>query len=305
MRAIDRFEFRSHLDAYWLRPESALWDAAAAQRLAPLLRGKEDIVEIGIGNGNFSFLMLGGAFNRRFDWFLNTSTEGFWNNADIYDCDADVGVEALIDKRPATRIRYGLDHKRNLLNQADRLGFVDELIEHDCNRPLPVSDCAVAYSNILYWLNDPLQTVSAIGNALRRGGELVMVFPNSDFYRHCQSYASHEAIWTSINRGRASHIMWHMDLPEFERAIEDDGLFEIALAEKYLCPAVLRVWDIGLRPLSVPLIKMANALSVEKRLEIKQEWCDTVERFAEPLLAMEMETAARHGGFNLVKLVRR
>jgi uncharacterized Rmd1/YagE family protein len=37
------------------------------------------------------------------------------------------------------------------------------------------------------------------------------------------------------------------------------------------------MWDIGLRPVFKPLVKMANNLSVEKRIKIKGEWCDIFE----------------------------
>jgi SAM-dependent methyltransferase len=305
VRAKREVDFRSHLYAYWLRPECALWDSIAANRLGPLLQGKKDLMEVGIGNGNFSFLMLGGKFKPQFDWFLSASTKGFWDQADIYDFDAAVSMDSIIENLPNTRIRLGVDHKRNLLNQAARLGFVDEVLEHDCNRPLPATGFSTVYSNMLYWLTDPMAVIKAIGRSLPPNGELITVFPNSDFYRHCQSYRRDEPIWQLLNRGRASSIMWHMDLPEFEDAIKKDSNFDVALAERYLCPTTLKIWDIGLRPLSVPLIKMANALTPEKRLEIKHEWCETVEKFAEPLLAAELEVGSRHGGFNLVRLVRK
>jgi hypothetical protein len=35
-----------------------------------------------------------------------------------------------------------------------------------------------------------------------------------------------------------------------------------------------KIWDIGLRPLFNPLVKMANNLNEENRNEIKEEWCE-------------------------------
>lgn len=302
---VEQFNVRAHLEAYWLRPESAFWDAIAAKHLAGHLVGKQDILEIGIGNGYFSFLLLGGRFTPEFDWFHNVATEGFWENADIYDYDSGVSMAQYIANKPDSRIRVALDHKQSLLNQASRLGLVDTLIQHDCNQPLPDGRFTTAYSNMLYWLNDPLRTIDDIARVLRPGGELIAAFPNSDFYRTCRSYTSNEGVWQLINRGRANHIMWHMDLPDFEREIAQRGLFEVASTQRYLCPTTLKIWDIGLRPLSIPLIRMANALAPDKRLEIKQEWCDTLLRFADPLLSDEVECGGKEGGFNLVKLVRK
>ncbi len=299
------FNLQAHLDMYWLRPESALWDCIAAKPIGFMLQNKTNILELGIGNGYFSFLMLGGRFKPAFDWFHNVATEGFWGNADIFDFDSGVSMEQYIEKKPDTRIQVALDHKQSLLNQAGRLGFVDKLIQHDCNQPLSSGQFNTAYSNILYWLNHPLRTIDDIASVLPSGGELITAFPNSDFYRTCCSYNVNDGLWNLINRGRANHIMWHMDIPDFQREIAQRGFFDVVSTQRYLSPTTLKIWDIGLRPLSIPLIKMANALSPEKRLEIKQEWCDTLLKFAEPLLAEEMEQGSSHGGFNLVKLVRK
>jgi hypothetical protein len=96
-----------------------------------------------------------------------------------------------------------------------------------------------------------------------------------------------------------------MDLPEFNQEISKRGMFRLHYARRYLAPLTLRIWDVGLRPLSVPLVRMANALSPEARKEIKAEWCDTLMRFADPLLDNEIAKGNALGGFNLVVLERR
>ena len=73
----DEFNVRAYLDVCWLRPETALWDAITAKQLAPHLVGKRNILELGIGNGYFSFLLLGGRFKPEFDWYYNVATEIF------------------------------------------------------------------------------------------------------------------------------------------------------------------------------------------------------------------------------------
>jgi SAM-dependent methyltransferase len=302
----DKFDLAPHLSAYWLRPESALWDTIAARRIGDELAGRQDIVEVGIGNGFFSFLMLGGRFKSAFDWFYSVDTAGFWQQSDIFDHDSGLSLSDFIETGPRTRIKVGLDHKQALLNQAGRLGFVDRLLAHDCNQPLPpMQPTSTIYSNILYWLNSPLDALHQIGESLTQGGVFVAVFPNRAFYEACASYTASDNLSRLINRGRAKHIMWHMDLPEFEREVDRRGVFEVASARRYLAPKILKIWDLGLRPLSVPLIKMANSLDPARRTEIKEEWCETLMQFAEPLLAEEVEQGSRAGGFNLVRLVRR
>lgn len=305
MEAIcEEFNLMPHLRAHWLRPESGFWDAIAARHLGDCLRGRPGLFEAGIGNGMFTFLMLGGELAPEFDWFANVATAGFWDNADIFDHDVQGGVGSVVRRAPHTRLACAVDHKQSLLNQAARLQFVDRLVEHDCNQPLPPLEFSNAYSNMLYWLADPLTAMHDIGGLLPTGGELVIVFPNSDFYRACDSYANDTPLRKLLNRGRASHIMWHMDLPDFAREIERRGIFELRHSIRYLAPLTLKIWDIGLRPISVPLIRMANSLDASTRVAVKQEWCETLARFAAPLLEREAETGPRHGGFNLVVLMK-
>ena len=299
----NEFYLRKHLNINWLRPESALWDAIAARCLSKELMGKEDILEIGIGNGFFSFLMLGGSFSPDFDWYYSVNTNGFWENSDIYDYDSGVPIDRYIESMPETRIKVGVDHKNTLLNQAARLGYIDNLILHDCNLPLSIDKkITTIYSNIFYWLKDPIQSIHEIGNLLPPGGEIVAVFPNSTFYKECTSYNRTDKLSVLINRGRVNLNNWHMDLADFEKEIKKRGVFELKSYSRYLSPLVLKIWDIGLRPLSIPLIKMANSLSSEIRLEIKDEWCNTIEQFAFPLLENEMEFGHKYGGYNLVVL---
>ncbi len=302
---VEGYALRPHLEAYWLRPECAVWDAIAAAHIGNALAGHQDILELGIGNGFFTFLMLGGRFRPEFDWFRSVDTNGFWNNADIYDHDAGVGVEHSVARAPDSRIRVGLDHKPNLLAQAARLGFVDQLVAHDCNEPLPAVQFSTAYSNMLYWLAKPMDVITNVGRALPVGGTLVTVFPNSGFFDACQSYRDSAPLWTLLNRGRAGHILWHMDPDAFQREIDRVGVFEVRLLKRYLTPLTLKIWDVGLRPLSVPLIKMANALTEKNRVEIKAEWCDTVEKLATPIVEQDFEGGERTGGFCLAVLVRK
>lgn len=296
-------DLRRHIEAYWLRPESAIWDAIAAARIGPHLAGKPGLMEVGIGNGFFSFLMLGGAFTPDFDWFRSVGPDGFWSHADIFDHDAGVDIAKSVAAAPHTRIATALDHKATLLSQARRLGFIDRLIEHDANQPLPPDVAGHhAYSNMFYWLQAPIDAMHRVGERLPTGGSLVTVFPMPSFFDTCQSYRDPHPLWRLINRGRANHIRWHMDADTFRREIDARGLFAVESIERYLCPLVLRLWDIGLRPLSVPLIKMANTLSEADRLAIKAEWCDTVEKLAVPVLDEEAAHGARTGGFLLAVL---
>ena len=55
-----------HLNVNWLRPESALWDALASSVISqiPILSPSLDL---GSGNGSFSFITAGGTFSSKYD----------------------------------------------------------------------------------------------------------------------------------------------------------------------------------------------------------------------------------------------
>lgn len=74
----------AHLNVNWLRPESALWDTIASQVISQCELVPPSL-DLGSGNGIFSFITAGGEFSPEYDWCRNVDPHGFWNNRDIYD----------------------------------------------------------------------------------------------------------------------------------------------------------------------------------------------------------------------------
>jgi len=298
---LDQYRLLEHLLMYWLRPESALWDAIAAKEISEALRNRGNILEVGIGNGFFSYLLFGGSFSDEFDWFYSADTSEFRENGDIFDYDAGVDIGKFICERPSQRLKYAVDHKQTLLNQATKLGFVEKLIRHDANVPLYLDGVETIYSNILYWLNDPMGVLNYWQDMLPVGGRVIISFPNNRFYQACRSYTDKSRMWRLLNRGRASSVMWYMDLAEFEKKVNQETRFRIVNARTYLSNLTLKVWDIGLRPISPALIKMANAVDPSSRLEIKREWCELMLPYMQDLLQKDIESK-EDGGYNLTVL---
>src|SRR5438093_4598760 len=93
----------AHLNVSWLRPESALWDAIASSIISqfPI---QSPSLDLGSGNGMFSFITAGGDFSIDYDWYRNVDTKGFWDNKDIYDSFVASPMQSAIIKKPAYRI---------------------------------------------------------------------------------------------------------------------------------------------------------------------------------------------------------
>lgn len=304
---------RAHLVAQWLRPESALWDAIASRHIAcvPVLPPSLDL---GCGNGMFSFVTAGGEFSLDYDVYVPVrSTRGFWSDRDIYDARATphARTHRLVAVPPRRRFSVGLDHKRNLLDQARPLGVYEELRLHDANRPLPFPDGVfrTVFSNILYWLDSPPESLREVARVLRPGGRAILCLPNRLFLRHCVSYRwSAEtgvlrSLWKRLNRGRADSMRWFVTRRGLARLANRAGL-EMVEHRTYLSALTLRFWDVGLRPLSPVLIRMANSFSPQTRRSLKREWIETVLPLLAPLYALEMANRAE-GGFHLAVLERR
>lgn len=339
---------KAHLNVNWLRPESALWDAIASTIIS-----KYEIIppslDLGCGNGIFGFITAGGNFSIDYDWYINVTTEGFWDNKDIYDVCKINSLEEYIIEQPRYKFTFGLDYKPNLLNQAKALNFYEELIEYDANLRFPFEEgrFKTIFSNILYWLEDSKRSLEEIYRILCEGGIALLCIPNTKFFDYCITYQWKERgriasskIFTKLkslphlkifmkksgkidllkdnnriflggidggsellrllNRGRSESMHWTISYNDFLKLVKEVG-FKIVEHSYYLSPLTLKIWDIGLRPLSPLLIKMANGLTMENRRAIKIEWIETATKFLLPLYEMENKSKDE-GGFHLFVL---
>jgi SAM-dependent methyltransferase len=289
----------------WLRPENVIWDFTACRLIGEELSKAGTIAEIGIGNGCFTFMTLGGKFKKEYDWYYNVAPEGFWQNRDIYDHVAESDISRFVESAPRKRIALAIDHKENLLIQARQLGFIDNTVVADANEPVDPGSADTVYSNILYWLNDPVKVLKNIAGTMKANARIVLAFPNPDFITHCRSYRRNSPTWTLLNRGRADSLMWTMGLDEFAAMLQQETSLEIEKSTKYLSRLTLQTWDIGFRPFSPHLIKMANKLDPVDRMEVKQEWCATAIPFLQDLAENEAARGPDEGGFNFVVLRKR
>lgn len=302
---LNSYNLLDYLYMNWLRPEGVVWDTTAAQLFGKqLLNGAGDILEIGIGNGYTSFMQLGGKFDPVYDWYYNVSPDGFEQNKDIYDVTKIQSIEKFIIQRPKINLVAAIDHKQNLLNQVIQLGFVKNIVLHDANQPIETIEQQfdTITSNILYWLDDPLAAIRDWTTKCKENAKIVLCFPNPRFYEYCTSYTSESSLWIKLNRGRKDCVAWCLDLDEFSKQVKAETDLKMVDSQTYLSRKTLEIWDVGLRPLSPALIKMANYLDSRQRLEIKKEWCDLCLPFAEELLENELHLGPKEGAYNFVTL---
>lgn len=296
----------AHLNLWWLRPESALWDAIASEVIAqvPVVA---PALDLGSGNGLFSFVTAGGALAPEYDWHRNVSPDGFTENRDVYDTFLTEPQQQWIIRAPSYRFDCAVDAKWNLLRQALGLGFYRDAVVADANGTLPLLDESfqTIFSNILYWLDSPEAVLREIRRLLRPRGHALLCMQDPRFKEYCISYQWQEresGLLRLLNRGRSESSHWTITYDELVDLIERIG-FRIAAHQYYLSPLTLRVWDIGLRPLTPVLTKMVQKLTEPDRLAIKQEWIELLRPYCQELYELDRRSTEQ-GGYHFVSLER-
>lgn len=295
---------KKHLNVSWIRPESALCDAIASTVISKF-KIKPPSLDLGCGNGIFSFITAGGDFSLDYDWYINADIRGFWKNKDIYDICKVRNLVEYITERPKYKFTDGLDVKINLLKQSEGLELYENLVLHDANQAFPFEGFRfkTIFSNILHWLNGPEKTLKEIYRILQNEGMALLSIPNVKFREYCFTYSWKEKkspLLKALNRGRSENLHWMVSYDEFSRIAENIG-FSVAHHSYYWSQLTMKIWDIGLRPISPFLIRMANKLSPEDRRSIKAEWIDALFELLLPLYKMDMKSK-EEGAFHFFVL---
>ncbi|MBI3288370.1 MAG: hypothetical protein HYZ74_02490 [Elusimicrobia bacterium] len=298
---------KEHLNAWWLRPEQSVWDARASELAEPFVPQGPSL-DLGCGNGLYSFIAAGGSIGPEHDWFVNARSAGFSRNEDSYDVVPRFDASRHILRRPRYGFSFALDHKPNLLAQAGRLGLYGALKQGDGNARLPFADgeLKTVYSNILYWLKNPRARLADIGRVLSRGGRAMLCLQDPSFKVICESYqwrAKRSNLLRMLNRGRAECSYWTATLAQVTAFAKPAGL-RLVHARRYLSPRTLRFWDVGLRPLFPPILEMTKRLSPRDRRETKALWVKTALPLMREMLELERKEGAR-GGYHFVVLEKR
>lgn len=201
------------LNAYWLRPETALWRTLDVVAMRDFKFASPSL-DMGAGDGTFSFLRAGGEFDNRFDVFLDVDNlDSYFDNVDVYDSwHGDRNI--TVTKKAEYQIDYALDHKMSLMKKAERLGFYKNFVEADANKRLPFPDGSFrsVFSNMIYWLDDPKHAFEEIHRVLTDEGVCCVMLPDTHFLHSSFYYELYESkgrpanfkFLELIDRGRLS-----------------------------------------------------------------------------------------------------
>lgn len=289
--------FSELLNVFWLRPETALWRELDIRAMREF-EFRSPSLDLGCGDGLFSFVRAGGAFDESFDAFGSMrNLEGFFENIDVFDA-FDGRVFPEVSGRPKYSIDVGFDHKLNLLKKSERLGFYRELKLGDANKPLPFEDNSFnsIFSNIVYWLNDPKAAIFEVARVLRPGGNACLMLPNRtfpdfSFYNqlHLKTNDPKWAFLEKLDRGRFSDNIKQSKSSEEWGQIFGEADLQVVEHKTHLSKTVIQIWDVGFRPLFPVLLRMVSSIPKDELLEIKRDWISTVHQFLEPIVQMDAD----------------
>ena len=290
---------RRYLNAYWLRPENALWMTLRSLALLEV-ELSEPALDLGCGDGLFSFLHAGGELDSDFDVFrsvahLDRVTRG---HADMFD-HFDPGYAPRVLRRPARMIDTGADLKPALLRKAETLGLYRNLIEHDSEAPQPFPDAAFAtvYCNCAYWIRDLDGLLEELARIVRPRGRVVLQVKLADMAGYTlAAFREHlgAAFLDIIGRGRLACWPSLLSRGEWERRFRAAGL-AIVSAAPIATRTHAEVWDVGLRPVAPLLVRMAGGLSPQAGSEITREWVELMFAVGQPLCRHDFDPTTRGG----------
>ncbi|MFC1722680.1 methyltransferase domain-containing protein [Nanoarchaeota archaeon] len=273
-----RTKLRDYLNIYWLRPEAAIWRVCDWLVLKDV-EFKKPILDLACGDGLNSYTLFGNKLPSDIDDSVSTKNvspkEFFEDYVDIYN---DSEKEFPEFPEADFKVDVGLDWKQGLLDKARKLNFYDKLIQHDANLPLPLEEKSfnTIFSNSLYWLKNIDSALAELHKVLKDEGKLILILANPNMNKY-NIYNMYNTKWSKfLNRGRTNNRKSAFDIGVWNEKFEKAG-FKVDDFVSYIHPRLTLIQEVGLRPISPVIIKMAHSIPAEKRAEIKKDWIDYTE----------------------------
>jgi len=264
-----------YLNIYFLKPFDAVNDALTSTILHKL-NWTDEYVEIGSGDGMFSFIMHGGTFPLSFDRYLLADTK---LNEDIYDHHKEniLSVNTMPSKPKLTQC---LDAKLSHIKKVKEIDYAENasVISYE-KLPIPDNSINSIFCYTPHGLKDHRDSIREISRVLVRNGSLIILVYNDEFKRDFICYRIGKRFhnkfgqyFENLDAGRYKEITamsrsnseWELLFKECDLTIEQvqSGLSGFAWG----------IYDIQTRPILKPLINIFGRLPINIRTTLKLIW---------------------------------
>lgn len=264
----------NYLSLYFLKPFDAINDTLTAS-LISRLNWSGEFVEIGSGDGVFSYVMHGGAFPLWFDRYLITDL----TRKDIYDTHKQ-NVLPVTRQIKSPVILKAIDAKQSHIEKIKEIGFAREVIFSPYEN-LPLDDQSV--DAIFYYTPHGLKNhdlaIHEANRILKPGGRMLILLYDSTFKK---SFLCHRLsrflpgflgqYFEHLDNGRYKEITSLSNSPQGWRNFFASHGFSIEKDHTGLSSFAWKVYDIQTRPFFKIMIRIFNLMPMPLRSFFKLVW---------------------------------
>jgi hypothetical protein len=264
-----------YLNLYFLKPFDAINDTLTSSLLSQL-DWDGPIVELGSGDGEFSYVMHGGTFPIWFDRYLLTDL----NKTDIYDTHHK-NVLTASKKLLYPEVVVAIDARKSHVEKIQEIGFAKKGIWAEYES-LPLKPASV--EKIFYYTPHGLkshdQAISEAFKTLKAGGKMLILLYDASFQDSfvCYHWAQKSNIqkikeyYTILDNGRFKEITnLAKPLNVWREYFEEKG-FCVLKEVAGLSHFAWRVYDVQTRPVLKVLIRFFNFFPMSIRTILKFGW---------------------------------
>jgi SAM-dependent methyltransferase len=298
--SIDNEILASYLSAFWLRPETALYQAAEARIVSPILLQHENdpILDIGCGNGVNTSLIAGWRFPPDFDVFSDLGLD----LDDIYDNPLNE-INSVKFYKKGRVIDYGVDIKKSMVQRSKSLGSFNQVLQADV-ADIPIDDGVIGaiYSNVLRdFKGDVLHNaLSECNRLLKSKGVLIFSTPTETYRDKLYYYSKAKELESkgdldgakyhlTLDRGRSEYCSQQISVNDWGKLLEKHG-FEIIDTYPLAGKQLTNLWDTGLRPYTSLLVRFLESVSNDSRYELKSAIISFLINFLYKVLKNDINT---------------
>lgn len=244
---------------YWLKPFDAVNDAANAMALSKFDWSEKPILEIGGGDGVFSFVLHGGEFKFLDDRYDQTDVS---RQEDIYDV-YKKGLTLKVKKIPPFQYDLGIDLKLNhLLKSRETMLYKHNNLISSKPEALPIKNniFSTVFLYTFHGLTDYKEALREIRRVIKKDGKLLMIVVNKTVKDHFICYKIHKYCkkmglnkmsdyFLKLDDGRFAEIgrKFAKSIQEWKTLCNEAG-FQIEDIYTQVSPMLWRIYDTQTRP---------------------------------------------------------